>query len=516
MRKTVLLAVLLGAVPVAPAAAQTARPRRPTLFVHVAVDQMRYDYLERYRGAYDGGLARLLNGGAVFSRAYQDHAMTETAPGHSTMLSGRYPSSTGIVRNALGVSDTAAPLVEAEGPGASPRRFQGTSLLDWLRRRWPAARMLSVSRKDRGAILPVGRSRRNVWVYWFAGDVFTTSRYYAERLPDWVRRFNVRVADATRPGLAWTLLRDSAAYPEPDSNALENRGRRVTFPHRIDELGIEGMPWMDSLVLALALDGMRELRLGRRGVPDVVSVSLSTLDAIGHAYGPESREVHDLLLRIDRYLGAFLDSLDARYGRDRVVVSLASDHGVTPGPGSGATLAPPVWVDSAMMPVLQELRPRLGAASWTPSRSSGWVALDRAVLEAAGVNVDSVADELARRLRSVPGVAQVDTRATLAAADTARDDAARRWRRALFPGVPGEVFITLAPRRYFGRSSSWNHGQASDDDAHVPVIIMGPGVRPGLYAARASVVDLGPTLAAIAGVRPRERVDGRVLREALP
>lgn len=518
MNRLALLAAVLAAFLPAAAAAQQSGRARPALIVHIAVDQMRHDYLERFRPQFTGGLARLLEHGAVFTQAYQDHALTETAPGHATMLSGRYPYSTGIIRNSIGVGDTTAPLVDAAGPGASPRRFHGTALIDWMRARRSGTRMLSVSRKDRGAILPVGRSRRNVFVYWYGDNIFTTSTYYARRLPAWLRAFNMRAAAAYDHGLAWTLLRDSTAYPEPDSQPLENRGRLVTFPHYVQDLGLASMPWMDSLVLALALDGIRELRLGRSLTPEVVSVSLSTLDAVGHTYGPDSREVHDLVLRIDRYLGAFLDSLDRRYGPGRVLVSLTGDHGVTPSPddwsGTGQT-GPGVLIDSTIREALGPVVQRMAGTAWRPSRSGSLVMLDRPALEAAGVNADSVATELARHLARLPGVAQADTRASLAVADTVTNTPARRWRRMLFPGAPGDVFITLAPLHYYGRPAGWNHGQPSDHDAHVPFMLMGPGVRPGWYTARVAVVDLAPTLAELVGARPTEPVDGRVLREAL-
>src|SRR6266498_463134 len=148
---------------------------RPRLVVVITVDQLRADYLDRYRAQLTGGLGLLLKRGAVFADAYQDHAVTETAPGHSTILSGRWPAHTGIVRNPAGVQDQAAPLIGVTGPGASPARFRGTAFFDWLKAANPGARALSISGKDRGAILPIGRAKQQV--YWYVGGFFTTSRY---------------------------------------------------------------------------------------------------------------------------------------------------------------------------------------------------------------------------------------------------------------------------------------------------------------------------------------------------
>ena len=150
----------------------------PTLVVFITADQLRADYLDRFGAQLTGGLARLARGGALFTNAFQDHATTETAPGHASTLSGRHPRSTGIVRNTAGVQDPQAPLINgAPGPGASPFRFRGSTLIDWLRVKDPRCRALSVSRKDRGAILPLGRAKQEV--YWYAADEgrFTTSMY---------------------------------------------------------------------------------------------------------------------------------------------------------------------------------------------------------------------------------------------------------------------------------------------------------------------------------------------------
>src|SRR3989442_487144 len=215
---------LCGAVP-----GPVAAPPQPKLLVVITVDQLRPDYLDRYRTQLNGGLAMLVKQGADFTEAYQDHAVTETAPGHSTILSGRWPAHTGIIRNTAGVQDSAAPLIGIAGPGAAPARFRGTELFDWLQAAEPKARALSVSRKDRGAILPIGRARQQV--YWYQSGFFTTSRYYADSLPLWVREFNGRRIPFRAAASGWTRLLPERAYPEPDSEPYENGGRDVTFPH---------------------------------------------------------------------------------------------------------------------------------------------------------------------------------------------------------------------------------------------------------------------------------------------
>jgi len=164
MRLTALWTLALIPAIRLPAQGPAANP--PRLVVAIAIDQFRPDYLERWRSQFTGGFAFLLRQGVFYPRGEQDHAITETAPGHSTMMSGRSPASTGIVTNDLGVTDSASPVLFSSAMGASPRRFKGTTLLDWMFARDPNTKSLSVSRKDRGAILPIGRSKGPV--FWWS------------------------------------------------------------------------------------------------------------------------------------------------------------------------------------------------------------------------------------------------------------------------------------------------------------------------------------------------------------
>lgn len=509
-------------------AARQARPRplpatAPRLVVVITVDQMRADYLERFKGQFTGGLARMLRGGALFTEAYQDHAMTETAVGHATILAGRNPASHGIIRNSEGANDPGAPLIEARGPGASPLRFRGTTLFDWLQARSPDSRMLSVSRKDRGAILPVGRAVQ--MVFWIADGQFTTSDYYADSLPTWVRAFNARGVPAHAGGRAWEPLLPADSYPEPDIAPWERGGTNIAFPHRmpVDSAAARRTfivtPWMDELTLDFALEGVRQARIGRGPAPDVLAVSLSTTDAVGHMYGPNSREIHDQMLRLDRSLGTFLDSLAKLRDPRRTVVVLTADHGITPFTGwsrqNGFPLADVVTVDSIIQATSNALLPFVGPGQWIRYFDGGLLTMDRAGLAARGVNVDSVVGALATEIRAVHGVLRVDTPRSLAAVDTAQDAIGRRWLNTVPPDVGGELMVTLKPKFVFGGANSAEHGQPSDDDTHVALLFWGAGIRAGTNTNRVSIVDLAPTLAALLGVQPTEPIQGRALSEAL-
>ncbi len=520
--RSALLASLLVVLPLA--GGGEAQARRPTLVVLITVDQMRGDYIDRFAAQYTGGLARLRAGGAVFTDARQDHGVTETAPGHASIGSGRHPAATGILRNDEGVPDDSFPLLEVAGTGASPRRFVGTTLADWLVARWPRSRTLSVSLKDRGAILPVGRGRHQV--YWYAGGRFTTSRWYRDALPPWVLAFNEGMPATRAPDRAWTLLRPREAYPEADSADYEHYGDAV-FPHRVPEdsaaaiSSFRATPAADSVTLALALAGARELRLGRGPQVDLLAISLSATDYIGHRYGPNSLEIHDQMLWLDRYLGAFLDSLGALVAPSRTLIALVADHGITAYPEwsrehgvPGAGYIQPE-VDSILVFALLRLQSELGPGRWIRYRDVGLVVFDRDGLRERGVDPDSLAEVIAAELRPVEGLLRVETRQSLQQADSTSAEAVRRWQHHVGRVLPGDLFLTPAEDRLLSRPGSAQHGHATDADTWVTMVLMGPGVRPGRYAARANTVDLAPTLARMLGVRPMGPVDGRVLREAM-
>ncbi len=517
--------ILLCLALLAPAA--TPAPARPKLVVVITVDQLRPDYLDRWKNQLTGGLFQLVSEGAVFTDGYQDHAVTETAPGHSTILSGLWPAHTGIIRNSQGVQDSAAALLGVNGPGASPRRFRGTTLFDWLKAADPTARALSVSRKDRGAILPIGHAREQV--YWYQSGLFTTSRYYADSLPSWVRAFNARRLPFKAANATWVLLLPDSAYKEDDNEAWENGGRDVLFPHRLPADSVRAAaavintPILDSLTLLFALDGFEAMRLGRRGT-DILAVSLSSTDAVGHAFGPDSREIHDQVLRIDRYLAWFLKRVVDRVGRDNVVVVFTADHGVTAFPertrAKTGAQAYRVSVDTIVTAVNRDLDRLVGAGT-----SRQWLNFDTGMLflqdngrfAATGVKTDSILDAVAARMRAAAGVGRVDRVADLPRADTASDPVARRWIHHLPPDAGVVLTVTLQP------GSVWEienlpiamHGQPSDDDAHVPIIFWGRGVKRGIYRGRVNTVDIAPTLGRLLGVTPLSLIDGRALSDAL-
>ena len=509
----------------------------PKLVLFITIDAMRADYLARFEGQLIGGLGRLYRGGAFFTNGFQDHAITETAPGHSVTMSGRFPVHTGIIMNTAGVNDTTVKLIDAPGMGASPFRFRGTTLTDWLIAKDPRTRVLSVSRKDRAAILPIGKSKQPVFWYDAANGNFTTSTYYGATLPDWVKAYNARKVPLSYAGRAWQLMLVDSAYAEPDSVPYEAGAVGFLFPHVQPTAPdsavafITEFPWMDDVTLDFALSGVKALNLGAGPQTDVLAISLSTTDAIGHKYGPDSRELHDHILRLDRALGAFLDSLYKVRNEKEVVIALTADHGLTPFPEVHTTHDTNAGASRInVRPVLQRLSNTL-AARGVPGNGlevilgvyagngfwfdSGVLQLDRAALQRANVNVDTLLTALRADFLKVPGVARADRIPALATADTVNDRIARRWLHMFGDEATAALVVSLAPYNYWLSNYLAQHGSPNDTDAHVPILFYGSWFKPGRYPEFATVADMAPTLAAVAHVTPLEKLDGHVLQNAI-
>lgn len=498
----------------------------PKLVVFIVVDQLRGDMLDRYRDDMKYGYARLMQG-AWFTNAFQDHGITETAPGHASTMSGRFPRSTGIVSNLEGVVDSSYQLVTGlpTEDGASPKRFEGTTLFDWMYAKDNKSRALSVSMKDRSAILMIGRAKQNVYWSSFNGS-FTTSTYYSDTLPKWVRDFNARRIAQRYAGGEWRLSRQDTKYEVADSVSLENRGRDFTFPHQLPADTLEAAyllrntPTLDSMTALLALEGLRSTGIGQGPHTDLLAVSFSSTDRVGHEYGPDSREAYENQMRLDETLGWFLDSLYAQRDPSSVLIALTADHGVQPIQELARQRGLATGSQGLRVSLHQEvasLRSRLVAAGVDPNAfyyDGETIALNRPMFMRARVNADSVLDDFARDVRKVPGVARVDRIRALRRADFATNPIARRWAHQIPLDSPIELVITLT--RYSGWTTApAMHGSPYDQDAFVPIIFYGSWANPGRYSVFARVVDMAPTLAAMIGVRPSEKLDGVVLLEAV-
>lgn len=526
MRKTsIILAVLF--VLATPSRSRTQTPTEPrsapTLIVMVTIDGFKASHLEKFGSQLTGGLARLTKGGAWFTNAHQDHAITETAPGHASLLSGRFPRSTGIAANRIGVGDPESPLLGgAGGIGASPKRFQGTALFDWMLVKDKRSRALSVSAKDRGAILPVGRAKQEV--YWYPGNgSFTTSRYYADTLPGWVTAFNSRKLAQSYAGKPWTLLLSESAYQEKDDIALEGAGNDFVFPHPTPEdpqraaNWIRATPFIDEVTVAFALDGVAAMGLGKGPQADLLAVSLSGTDAVHHRLGPDSREAHDQVLRTDRLLGVFLDSLFRLRDSSRTIVILSADHGFSTIPELATSVTPRptrATLDDALVIARAKLaEEKVDTAAIDVDQQI--VLIDRAAFQRAKKTPDAAIAAFIAAAKLSPGVRRIDRFASLLSRDTLTDPVARRWSHQFGPGTNVELVVTLDPGSLWTTLLVASHGSPYDADSHVPMIFYGPAFKAGRQTAFVRTVDIAPTIARVIGVNPSEKLDGVPLLSVL-
>jgi arylsulfatase A-like enzyme len=275
---------------------------------------------------------------------------------------------------------------------------------------------------------------------------------------------------------------------------------------------------MDDLTVDFALAGVQAMDLGKGPSTDVLAVSLSTTDAIGHAYGPDSKELHDQILRLDRNLGRLIDSLYTLRDSTRIIFALGSDHGVTPFPEAAFSGPDPDRGRVDVRPVIDKARSALASRGIEGDAlvyQDKIILVDRARLVAKGVPFDSVVTALRAQLLAIPGMARVDRVSGLAAAAAKGDMIARRWRQALPADMPAVLTVTFKPGYYVYTTRYATHGMPYDLDARIPVLFMGPGFRAGRFPQPIRSVDVAPTLAARLGIPPTEPLDGRVLSMVL-
>ncbi|HSG50348.1 MAG TPA: alkaline phosphatase family protein, partial [Longimicrobiales bacterium] len=496
----------------------------PRVVVLLVVDQLRADLLDRYDAVFTEGFRRLRDKGYRFTQTTHDHGITYTAPGHATLATGVTPRKHGVVSNAWfqveeggwvlvdNVVDDRAPLVE--GPtvaGASPRVLEREGVADWLQAAHPEARVVSVSAKSRAAVLMASHSQAQV--YWFEEALgrFASSVHYMETYPDWFTAFNQEVLPTFAADTIWELTVPARfrTLAWRDSAAHEGDGVHTAFPHAFSQSEFlygegafwtwwAGTPRLDRATRLLAQAAAEAEGIGDDDIPDLLAVSFSQTDRVGHAYGPRSLEQLDNLFRLDRELGEFLAWLDRRHGPDGYVVLLTADHGILDSP--------------------EVIRAEGGWGLRIPRDSA--FALQRVMNAAAGeVGVqdpERLARGLAARVPAVSWVEQAWTFASLNAAVPAHADSFTVMQaRSTFPGrytgVMGRQGLELRFRENpllwtYPRGST--HGSPYLYDRHVPFVLFGAGIAPGASDVRASANDAAPTLAAILGVPIPDDLDG--------
>ena len=542
MGRPALPALALSLLALTPGAAQSTAPVPPRLVVVVSVDQFSAELMQTYGPELTGGLARLRKEGVFFSEAYHDHGFTETGPGHSVLLSGRFPANTGIIENrwfdrtthrmVYCVEDGSAKALHAPGqPSASNLRFLGEGLGDWLQAQAPGARAFVVSGKDRAAILMAGRKPSGV--YWFVGSAgFSSSSTYASRLPEWTLKLDAGLTDrfATR---SWLWQKDPgtpegrvASWTFPGyvvrNGALPRLIQGAGMPlDRAFETRFRRSPFLDEITLEAAEALMEAEHLGRGPATDLLALSFSATDYIGHTYGNLGTEMRDQIHRLDRTLGRLLEEVRRRDPHAWVILS--ADHGGMDIPEALAENGFPARRVVAG-PFLNELRADLKATFKTdadlvvdvPEPNSLY--LREAALQAAGLERKAVLARIQAWLRARPEVADAFTADELAATDPAatgspRDSSLRvLLRRSFRPDRSGDILVAFKPWVLFGAPPAEyaaGHGSPYAYDRRVPLIFWGPW-KAGERREPVRTVDLAPTLARELGLKPGP-VDGKAL-----
>ena len=496
------------------------------LVLLIAVDQFRYDYLTRFRKDFTSGFDRLLTQGAVFTDAHLEHYPTVTAIGHATMLTGATPSVSGIVgndwfdretaRQVESITDTTVkPLGGAADAGtASPRRLLVSTVGDEMKLASGvpkgaanAPKVIGISLKDRSAVMPAGRGADAS--YWFdnKSGAFVTSTYYMPDVPAWVQAFNDRHLADAHLGVEWKPL-------SPPAVILKAMPKEKGQPYYD---AVFASPWGNELLLEFAQDALTHERLGQRGVADLLSVSFSSNDSIGHTFGPHSPQVHDITVRTDRTIGQLLQRVDKLVGLQHTLVALTADHGVAPVPEEliNRSLPGGRLVNKELFGAIEKaLITRFGEGKWLLSTAGTSPYLNYALMAEMKLDPVEVRRVAAAAATAFPHVARVYTRDQLLQGAVADDRIGRRVLRGFNPQRSGDLEIVLEP--YWMRSTTGTtHGTPYNYDSHIPLVLMGPRIKPGSYSDHAALNDLAPTITTILGVDPPSGSSGRVLTEAL-
>lgn len=535
--------------------ARPAEPRRDAarLLVLVAVDQLIPEQLERLRPWLGGGFGRFLREGQLWRNAEHQHANTETGPGHATLGTGVHPSRSGIVANAwlsregsvYCCADELARDVSSDGLAADAGSVSGRQLLvpglaEHLRARHPGSRSVGISVKDRSAILSAGQ--RATWAFWWdrGGRGFVTSDAYGVELPEWVRAWNQGWPEQllVEGGYVWepgfpTDFEGSGTAPDERPGEMR-QGGSSSFPHRAPAVAggnagpadlqrlarwATASPLGDRFVAELATRAVESLELGADAEPDLLAVSFSACDIVGHLYGPYSQEVTSVLLAADATLAELFAALDERVGPGRWVAALSADHGVLELPESLAERGVDAHRVSStdLGGALEELRPgiaeRFGADFHLRFSGEG-VLLDREAMATAGVDAKAVrrayADALLER---VPWLARAYTADELSTpvADVRSDPLRAVVARSFHPERSPDVLLVTRPWTLLDAGVGTSHGSPYPYDRGVPLAFYGPGTPAETRFDPCATVDLLPTLMHRAGLPVPEGLDGRVL-----
>ncbi|MCH7667220.1 MAG: alkaline phosphatase family protein [Acidobacteria bacterium] len=503
----------------------------PKLILLIVVDQLGADHLARFDDVFEGGFRRLLDEGVWFREARHAHARTLTAPGHATVSTGCHPSGHGIISNYWIDRETGEQVysVGDERHELAPTRLECSTLGDWIKERYPASRVFSLSGKDRSAILLAGR--RADGAYWYDWEgTFTSSSYYRESEPSWLEELNAEGFLESKFGEVWNPLPF-----EPEVLAgmgvvgYELGPLEEDFPHTIGGLSLVpgeyyfeevfDSPWLDEYILRLARGVVTAEELGQDQFPDLLAIGFSTSDAVGHGHGPDSREFFDILVRLDRQLGSFFDWLDETVGMDNVAIALTSDHGSVPLPEMRLEQGLPGGrVGSGEIGCMQRVDAALdqefGEARWF-ERGPFFAPLPAD----SAVSANELHQRARLLLEACPSVSRVWLAEDLGSESIGdrgedADEMQLSFARSFFAGRSPDLLVQWDEYFLASAGNASSHGTPHRYDTHVPLVFWRAGRTPEIRSTPVRTVDIAPTLATWLGIEPPQGIAGRSL--ALP
>lgn len=508
----------------------------PKLSVVIVVDQLPQNYLERFRPYLkEGGFEAFLSSGAAFTNCRYEHAVTYTCVGHSVIGSGLHPDQSGIISNDwydrtrkktlyCAEDDQVRPSTPTAAPDCcSPRNFTGASISQRIKSAHPEAKVIGLSLKDRSAIMTAGPGADAA--YWFdekAGQ-FVSSDYYRHS-PE-VLQFNESLPSWTAQRSRWELSEIlSSTSAQAGACPLDDPGKN--FPRELKDVkSLLQSPYGNDLLEKFAEHVVLRENLGNNPkAPDVLFVSFSATDYIGHSYGPDSCEAADGMVRLDAALGRFIQFLLSRHKKEDLLVILSSDHGVAPVPELaqkqgkdagrvGAEIKQKIEETAKAQFGLKEGEEILEPKS--PShfmKNLPFVYLNRELIRKKNIPLETVKAFLKQAFKRIPGVAEVYTDAEIASGQSPRS-----VQLSFHAERAGDLFVLLKPFyiwSYPGLGTS--HGTPYDYDAHVPLLLWGGQIVPGIYEDPVSPSWIAPTLLKSLGIKQASFRDSRPLPYITP
>ncbi len=518
--------------------AQTAS--KPKLIVGLVVDQMRWDFLYRFYDRYSaGGFKRMLGDGFSCENTFIPFTPTYTAPGHACVYTGSVPSLNGIVgnnwydkRTKQVVYCTDDSTVKSVGTNSiagemSPRHMWSTTVTDELRiSNNFKSKVIGVALKDRGSILPAGHSANGA--YWFddATGGWISSTYYMQNLPQWMVQLNAKKLPDAYMAKSWKTLYPIDSYTQSTADAKPYEGAfpggGVTFEHQTDEMkgskygAFRVTPYGNTFTIDAAKAAIEGEALGGRGVTDFLAVSFSSPDYIGHTFGPNSVEVEDTYLRLDKDLADFMTYLDTKIGKGQYLLFLTADHAVAHVPGFAeenkipAGLSNTIALQKALNDALQK---EFGNGTYVQTIINHQVFLnDEFIAGSKKLNRDAIKRSVIQTLLAQPGVDKAVDLENLQSANLPQ-----QVQMMLVNGynqkLSGDVQFLYRPQWFEGSGRGTTHGSWNPYDSHIPLVWFGWGVKAGKTNREVYMTDIAPTIAAMLQIQMPNASTGKVIEE---